>query len=58
MADILDRLKAALADRYQIGRELGDGAMSTIRPVQDPRHNRNGILPLLDLGKQKVSSSS
>jgi hypothetical protein len=27
MADILDRLKAALADRYQIERELGRGGM-------------------------------
>jgi hypothetical protein len=30
MADVLDRLKAALADRYTIERELGSGGMATV----------------------------
>jgi len=30
MPDILDRLKAALADRYAIERELGAGGMATV----------------------------
>jgi serine/threonine-protein kinase len=30
MADQLDRLKAALADRYTIERKLGSGGMATV----------------------------
>jgi serine/threonine-protein kinase len=40
MADILDRLKAALADRYQIERELGSGGMATVYLAHDIRHDR------------------
>jgi hypothetical protein len=31
VADVLDRLKAALADRYQMERELGSGGMATVQ---------------------------
>jgi hypothetical protein len=30
MSDVLDRLKAALADRYTIERELGSGGMAIV----------------------------
>ena len=30
MPDQLDRLKAALADRYEIEREIGAGGMATV----------------------------
>jgi serine/threonine-protein kinase len=30
MADLLERLKAALSDRYMIERELGSGGMATV----------------------------
>jgi serine/threonine-protein kinase len=40
MADILDRLKAALADRYRIERELGSGGMATVYLAQDLKHER------------------
>ena len=30
MADLLERLKAALADHYTIERELGSGGMATV----------------------------
>jgi hypothetical protein len=30
MADVLERIKAALADRYTIERELGSGGMATV----------------------------
>ena len=30
MTDTLDRLKAALADRYAIEREIGSGGMATV----------------------------
>jgi serine/threonine-protein kinase len=35
MADVLDRLKAALADRYTIERELGSGGMATVYLAED-----------------------
>jgi serine/threonine-protein kinase len=38
MADILDRLEAALADRYQIERELGSGGMATVYLAHDLKH--------------------
>jgi serine/threonine-protein kinase len=41
MADILDRLKAALAERYRIERELGSGGMATVYLAHDVKHDRN-----------------
>ena len=41
MSEQLDRLKAALADRYEIEREIGQGGMATVfRPsvTTDPPH--------------------
>jgi serine/threonine-protein kinase len=35
MADILDRLEVALADRYTIERELGSGGMATVYLAED-----------------------
>ena len=35
MTDQLDRLKAALADRYTIERELGAGGMATVPCTDD-----------------------
>jgi serine/threonine protein kinase len=40
MADVLERLKAALADRYTIERELGSGGMATVYLAQDLKHER------------------
>ncbi len=40
MADQLDRLKAALADRYRIERELGSGGMATVYLAEDLKHER------------------
>jgi serine/threonine-protein kinase len=40
MADVLDRLKTALADRYRIERELGSGGMATVYLAQDLEHER------------------
>ncbi len=36
----LDRLKAALADRYRIERELGHGGMATVYLAEDRKHER------------------
>ncbi len=40
MPDLLDRLKAALADRYAIARELGAGGMATVYLAHDLKHHR------------------
>lgn len=40
MAGITDRLKAALADRYTIERELGSGGMATVWLARDLRYDR------------------
>ncbi len=46
-SDPIDRLKAALKDRYSIERELGEGGMATVYLAQDLRHEREVALKLL-----------
>ncbi|MGN6393473.1 MAG: protein kinase domain-containing protein [Gemmatimonadales bacterium] len=43
----LDRLRAALADRYHIERELGQGGMATVYLAQDLRHGRKVAIKVL-----------
>lgn len=40
MTDVATRLAAALADRYVIERELGQGGMATVYLAEDVRHRR------------------
>jgi serine/threonine-protein kinase len=40
MADLLPRLRSALADRYTIERELGSGGMATVYLAEDVKHHR------------------
>jgi serine/threonine-protein kinase len=40
VADLLEQLKAALADRYVIERELGRGGMATVFLAEDLKHHR------------------
>jgi eukaryotic-like serine/threonine-protein kinase len=40
MSDPAARLTAALADRYRIDRELGQGGMATVYLAQDLKHDR------------------
>jgi eukaryotic-like serine/threonine-protein kinase len=47
MTEPLDRLKAALADRYAIERELGAGGMATVYLAKDLRHDRPVALKVL-----------
>ena len=42
-----DRLTAALADRYRIERELGQGGMATVYLAADLKHDRNVALKVL-----------
>jgi serine/threonine protein kinase/tetratricopeptide (TPR) repeat protein len=43
----LEQLKAALADRYHVERELGEGGMATVYLAHDLRHNRKVALKVL-----------
>jgi serine/threonine-protein kinase len=47
MADQLDRLKAALSDRYRIERELGSRGMATVYLAQDLKHERQVAVKVL-----------
>ncbi len=47
MADVLERLKAALADRYRIERELGSGGMATVYLAEDLKHHRQVAIKVL-----------
>ncbi|NNK64989.1 MAG: serine/threonine-protein kinase [Gemmatimonadetes bacterium] len=47
MADIIDRLRPALADRYQIERELGQGGMATVYLAGDLKHDRQVAIKVL-----------
>ncbi len=40
MSEIQARLSAALADRYHIERELGQGGMATVYLAEDLKHKR------------------
>ncbi len=50
MAEITDRLTAALADRYRIERELGAGGLATVYLAEDLKHQRKVALKLLRPG--------
>ncbi len=47
MTDPLPRLVAALADRYRIERELGQGGMATVYLAEDLKHDRKVALKVL-----------
>jgi eukaryotic-like serine/threonine-protein kinase len=60
--DVADRLKAALADRYAIEREIGRGGMATVYLARDLRHQRAVAVKVLHpeiaaaLGPERFSS--
>jgi len=43
----ISRLSTALADRYRIERELGQGGMATVYLAHDVRHDRHVALKVL-----------
>jgi serine/threonine protein kinase/Flp pilus assembly protein TadD len=47
MADLLDRLRTSLADRYAFDREIGRGGMATVYRAQDLKHNRSVAIKVL-----------
>ena len=47
MTDAITRLTAALADRYRIERELGQGGMATVYLAADLKHDRKVALKVL-----------
>jgi eukaryotic-like serine/threonine-protein kinase len=47
VTNALDRLSAALADRYRIESELGQGGMATVYLAQDLKHDRKVALKVL-----------
>ena len=47
MTDVFDCLKAALADRYAVEREIGAGGMATVYLAHDVKHDRKAALQVL-----------
>jgi Tol biopolymer transport system component len=47
MTEKMQRLAMALADRYEIERELGSGGMATVYLARDLRHNRQVAIKVL-----------
>ncbi len=47
MSDVIERLNAALQDRYLVLRELGEGGMATVYLADDLRHERKVALKVL-----------
>jgi serine/threonine protein kinase len=47
MTAVPDRLTAALADRYRLERELGQGGMATVYLAEDLKHDRKVALKIL-----------
>src|SRR6184192_3765092 len=47
MAELLARLRGALADRYAIDRELGHGGTATVYLAQDLKHGRSVAIKVL-----------
>jgi len=47
LLSVLERLAAALADRYRLERELGAGGMATVYLAQDLKHDRKVAIKVL-----------
>jgi serine/threonine-protein kinase len=47
MSELPERLKAALADRYELLRELGEGGMATVYLAEDLKHRRKVAVKVL-----------
>ena len=47
MADVLEQLRAALGDRYEVERLVGEGGMATVYLAKDLRHGRKVAIKTL-----------
>src|SRR5664279_4661981 len=47
MSDVPSRLITALADRYRLERELGQGGMATVYLAEDLKHHRKVAIKVL-----------
>ena len=47
MSDILGRLRTALAGRYELDRQIGEGGMATVYLARDVKHERNVAIKVL-----------
>src|SRR4029079_17690637 len=47
MTDVQSHLTIALADRYRVQRELGEGGMATVYLAQDLKHDRRVAIKVL-----------
>src|SRR6476661_1724851 len=47
MSDLVERLRAALAGRYDVERELGAGGMATVYLAEDLKHRRKVAVKVL-----------
>src|SRR5512135_11005 len=47
MADLLDRLRTSLSDRYAFDREVGRGGMATVYRAEDVKHHRPVAIKVL-----------
>jgi Tol biopolymer transport system component/tRNA A-37 threonylcarbamoyl transferase component Bud32 len=47
LSETIDRLTQALADRYRLDRELGEGGMATVYLAQDLKHDRRVAVKVL-----------
>ncbi len=57
MSDTFERLKAALADRYAIEREIGAGGMATVYLAEDLKHRRKVAVKVLRPVALTITSS-
>src|SRR5205807_3859471 len=46
--DVLEQIRSALADRYVVERQIGQGGMATVYLARDVRHDRRVALKLLN----------
>jgi serine/threonine protein kinase len=47
VSDVFGRLTAALAERYTVERELGEGGMATVYLAEDLKHRRKVAIKVL-----------